>query len=97
MIHVSYLLGFSEHHALMIRPQMGHASLAVFAESRSLVPEDASPARDLVLTVIIRPVLFHDNFHVSYQHDQTGRGVSQSLCYFHVTLYLFSLPCNVSH
>lgn len=67
----------------MVRPQMGHASLAVFAESRSLVPEDASPARDLVLAVIIRPVLFHDNFHVSYQHDQTGRGVLQSVDYFH--------------
>ena len=81
----------------MVRPQMGHASLAVLAKSRTLVPEDASPARDLVLTVVIRPVLFHDNFHVSYQHDQTGRGVLQSVYYFHVTLYLFSLPCNVSH
>ncbi len=81
----------------MIRPQMGHASLAVLAESRPLVPEDASPAGDLVLPVVVRPVLFHDDSHVSYQHDQAGRGVSQSLCYFHVTLYLFSLPCNVSH
>lgn len=83
MIHVSYLLGFGKHHTLVIWPQMGHASLAVLAESRSLVPEDASPARDLVLPVVVRAVLFHDNFHVSYQHDQTGRGVSQSLCYFH--------------
>lgn len=52
---------------------MGHASVPVLAESRTLVPEDASPARDLVLPVVVRPVLFHDNFHVSYQHDQTGR------------------------
>ena len=81
----------------MVRPQMGHASLAVFAIPSSIAPEDASPARDLVLPVVVRPVLFHDNFHVSYEHDQTGRGVSQSLCYFHVTLYQFSLPCNVSH
>lgn len=73
----------------MVRPQMGHASLAVLAKSRTLVPEDASPARDLVLPVVVRPVLFHDNFHVSYQHDQTGRGVSQSLCYFHVIFSCF--------
>lgn len=96
MIHVSYLLGFSEHHALMIRPQMGHASLAVFAESRSLVPEDASPARDLVLAVIVRPVLFHDNFHVSYQHDQTGRGVLQSVDYFHDLFFKMACPCHNS-
>lgn len=73
----------------MVRPQMGHASLAVFAESRSLVPEDASPARDLVLAVIVRPVLFHDDSHVSFQHDQTDRGVSQSLYYFHVIFSCF--------
>lgn len=60
---------------------MGHASVPVLAESRTLVPEDASPARDLVLPVVVRPVLFHDNFHVSYQHDQTGRGVLQSVDY----------------
>ena len=57
MIHVSCLSRFSKNYAFMIRPQMGHASLAVLAESRSLVPEDASPARDLVLPVVVRPVL----------------------------------------
>ena len=73
----------------MVRPQMSHASLAVLAKSRSIVPEDASPARDLVLPVVVRAVFFHDNFHVSYQHDQTDRGVSQSLCYFHVIFSCF--------
>lgn len=73
----------------MVRPQMGHASLAVFAESRPIFPEDASPARDLVLAVVVRPVLFHDDPHVTYQHDQPGRGISQSLCYFHVIFSCF--------
>lgn len=96
MIHVSCLSRFSKNYAFMIRPQMGHASLAVLAESRSLVPEDASPARDLVLTVIIRPVLFHDNFHVSYQHDQTGRGVLQSVDYFYDLFFKMACPCHNS-
>lgn len=39
MIHVSCLSRFSKNYAFMIRPQMGHASLAVLAKSRSLAPE----------------------------------------------------------
>lgn len=74
----------------MIRPQMRHASLSVLAESRSIAPEQASPARDLVLPVVVRPVLFNDNFHVTYQHDKAGRGVSQSVYYFHFHLFKYS-------
>lgn len=75
----------------MVRPQMGHASLAVFAIPSSIAPEQASPAYDRFPLVYCLEAL--DLHPVCPDLDnKAGRGVSQSLCYFHVTLYQFSLP-----
>lgn len=82
MIHVSYLLGFGKHHTLVIWPQMGHASLAVLAKSRSLVPEDASPAnRCLGIEAWLESQYLHVYF--PYFYRESGRGVLQSVDYFH--------------
>ncbi len=66
----------------MVRPQMGHASLAVLAESRSLVPEDASPAnRCLGIEAWLESQYLHVYF--PYFYRESGRGVLQSVDYFH--------------
>lgn len=58
----------------MVRPQMGHASLAVLAESRSLVPEDASSAnRCLGIEVWLESQYLHVYF--PYFYREPGRGV----------------------
>lgn len=72
----------------MIRSQMGHASLAVLAESRTLAPEQASPAYDRFPLVYCLEAL--DLHPVCPDLDnKAGRGVSQSLYYFHVIFSCF--------
>ncbi len=57
----------------------------------SIAPEQASPAYDRFPLVYCLEAL--DLHPVCPDLDnKAGRGVSQSLCYFHVTLYQFSLP-----
>ena len=74
MIHVSCLSRFSKNYAFMVRPQMGHASLAVLAESRSIVPEDASSAnRCLGIEVWLESQYLHVYF--PYFYREPGRGV----------------------
>lgn len=66
----------------MVRPQMGHASLAVLAKSRSIVPEDASSAnRCLGIEVWLESQYLHVYF--PYFYREPGRGVLQSVDYFH--------------
>lgn len=75
----------------MVRPQMSHASLAVLAIPSSIAPEQTSPAYDRFPLVYCLEAL--DLHPVCPDLDnKAGRGVSQSLCYFHVTLYQFFYP-----
>lgn len=88
MIHVSCLSRFSKNYAFMVRPQMGHASLAVFAIPSSIAPEQASPAYDRFPLVYCLEAF--DLHPVCPDLDnKAGRGVSQSLCYFHVIFSCF--------
>lgn len=74
MIHASCLARFSKHHRLMIWPQMGHASLAVLAKSRSIVPEGTALA-NCRLGIDAGDESHYLDVYFPYFYREPGRGV----------------------